>query len=342
MITKIKKLWNKIKNYQNVVGMSSDYRNKIKDGKIIDKKVLRIYVTKKVPESDLPTNQIIPKKINGDETDIVEIGEIFVINMIPQTATDSEKTQRYRPVIPGTSMGNKDITTGTFTWSFVKDGVLVFASNAHVFSPDATLSPEEIQERRILQPGTYDGGTLDDIVAYYKWHKQLYQTDLVSECNVANAISFILNLLSDLFGRKTKIIPIIERKNHIDFAVAKPIVDAKLEFIEDIDLSKIEVIGLWFAGSNQTSIGCKIKYIEEEGYYPVVLKSNYNIHRDLKVGKSGRTTSFTKGEIFDPSAIVNVNFGLGKIIPFEDIFLTKTAIVQGGDSGSLAFSIRRL
>lgn len=40
------------------------------------KQVIKVYVTHKVPESDLKPQEIVPKKLDGWETDVEEIGVV--------------------------------------------------------------------------------------------------------------------------------------------------------------------------------------------------------------------------------------------------------------------------
>ncbi|MEC4748874.1 hypothetical protein [Methylomicrobium sp. Wu6] len=56
----------KIMQIPNVVGIGI--------GKKGDAEVIKVFVTHKVPESALKANQIIPKGLEGYETDVEEIG----------------------------------------------------------------------------------------------------------------------------------------------------------------------------------------------------------------------------------------------------------------------------
>ena len=69
-------IWEKIKDKKNVVGYSKKLRKRIKDGREVEEKVIRIYVSKKVDPARLDLKNLIPKEIEGVPTDVVEIGEM--------------------------------------------------------------------------------------------------------------------------------------------------------------------------------------------------------------------------------------------------------------------------
>jgi hypothetical protein len=89
--------------------------------------------------------------------------------------------------------------------------------------------------------------------------------------------------------------------NLVDAAIAKPIIEN--EVLDEI----IEI------GTVQGT---------EEGFL------------GMSVRKSGRTTSFTTGQITLINATVNVNYGGDRTARFEDQFVSGP-MSQGGDSGSL-------
>lgn len=64
--------------------------------------------------------------------------------------------------------------------------------------------------------------------------------------------------------------------------------------------------------------------------------------KDIKVGdvvyKTGRTTSFTQGQIIAINATVDVNYGGGRLARFRDQIIT-TNMSAGGDSGSLIVTL---
>ncbi len=59
----------------NVVGVAIG--KKVVNGQVVPgKEVIKVFVTRKVPESQLKTDQVIPKTLEGYETDVEEIGII--------------------------------------------------------------------------------------------------------------------------------------------------------------------------------------------------------------------------------------------------------------------------
>lgn len=195
------------------------------------------------------------------------------------------------------------------------------------------MSPEEVRENetRIVQPGKYDDGTLEDLVANYLWHKQINPSG--SRCPVGKIWAGIFNSFSKLLGRKTRLKPVTEEPNRIDFSVALPEdVGYETEFYDDLGKwENLGTLGHWFAGSRQVATGCKIKYIIKEGYEPLVLEPTAP-KMGMKVGKSGRTTCEKWGKITDDSATARVRYGTF-VAEFEDIFMAEP-ILKGGDSGS--------
>jgi hypothetical protein len=99
----IKKLGDKLMKRHNAHGII--VTNKVVNGKITKKKVVQFFVLKKKPEAELLAKELVPKKIKGIETDIVE-------REIPKAL--NVNTSRIRPIQPGYSIGHYLITAGTF------------------------------------------------------------------------------------------------------------------------------------------------------------------------------------------------------------------------------------
>ncbi len=60
--------------YPNVVGVAPGHR--LRDGEPDDEQCLVVYVTNKVPESELGPGEVIPKRIGEVGVDVVGVGEI--------------------------------------------------------------------------------------------------------------------------------------------------------------------------------------------------------------------------------------------------------------------------
>lgn len=317
-------IWEKIKDKKNVIGYSKKFRKRLRDGNEIDEEVIRIYVSAKKDLTDLDLRDIIPKVIDGIPTDIVEIGEIKSLNLHPLT-----HVTRVRPLVAGVSIGNWAITAGTLGW-FFKDGRgrEMIGSNAHVFTDDP-LTPSS-SEKRIVQPGRYDNGSVpDDIVGSYYWHQPLSG----SECVISNAVKDLLNGVSIFFGRKSRFLLTLVEKAKIDFAVAEPSTDFELELFTADECEGF--VGLGFAGSAQASFFCKAQHIEDTGWKPID-KTIMPVNVGETIHKIGRTTEYTSGQVVDDSAFGRVNYGGTSPVEFDDIILT-TAMLEGGDSGDSAW-----
>ena len=314
-----------ILKHKNVVGFSSSLMPKIVKGIETEERAIRVYVKKKLPLSELRKHEIIPTEINGIKTDIVEVGEIKALAY----------TKRIRPIIAGTSIGNYAITAGTLGWFFEKNGEIFLGSNAHVFCENPA---EDIQnEKRIVQPGKYDGGKVpNDIVAEYFWHKKVYPEEQVSTCPVAKIWSGIYNSIAKIFGAKTRLKPVVNEVNLIDFAVAKPTVAFEMTLYNFEPKGKF--VGLGFAGSNTVSLVCKGIHIVKTGYKPVLYKWCDSYPLGMKTEKVGRTTEYTKAQIIDSSAVMKVSYG-SYVVVFNDVIVT-TKLLEPGDSGSSVWEVK--
>jgi hypothetical protein len=321
----------KILPLPNVVGFSKKLQPKIVKGKETETLSIRVYVKKKIPIMILKANEIIPTKVEEIPTDIIEVGEIKALQV--------DKTKKFRPIICGISVGNKAITAGSIGYFFKdKKGNVFLASNAHVLVDDASHSPDQVKELKILQPGPYDiknmGGNVDDpqfLIGLYYWHKQVYPIWNESNCPIGKAWARIYNSMARILGSKTRLKPVVEVVNHIDFALAETEEDYELKF-PDFDYKGKKFIGLYFAGSDSVSIACKVKYMIDEGYVPLDVETAEVIENDI-IQKSGRTTCYGSGRVTDSSAFISaVNYG-NFIASFDDCIITEP-IISGGDSGT--------
>ena len=324
------KQWESIKGKSNVVGYSKRFRKRIRDGVKIDEDVFRVYVSKKVPLSYLKLGDIIPAYlVEGIPTDIVEIGKPTAPP--PGGVLEYEfldVIERVRPLVAGISIGNWSITAGTLGW-FFKDGKgqEVLGSNAHVFAEDPLRSGS--LEKRIVQPGRFDGGTTEDIVAEYLWHEPLGG----SECTPSNLITGTLNAVYRGLGRKTRYTLELNEAYKIDFGVAIP----SVEFSEEIyGVHSYEgFVGLGFAGSDKTSFFCKATSILEAGWSPMNVGIRI-VHIGDLIHKVGRTSEYTSGRVIDDSVHGKVDYGNFNVVEFDDLILTEK-MLEGGDSGSSAW-----
>lgn len=157
----------KILKLCNVVGYGTGKKNKK------GRKCIQVFVTKKLPEKKLNDKDIVPKKINGKLTDVIEIGEVVA-------QIDNKKL--HRPIPIGVSGGHIHTTAGTIGPIVFRESIFVgekelgffgrtkewmkthfpsifskklyWLTNAHV---GAINGNEKIGDP-FVQPGTADGG----------------------------------------------------------------------------------------------------------------------------------------------------------------------------------------
>lgn len=223
---------------------------------------IMIFVTRKIPSGQLKKHQIVPKRINGVVTDVIEVGEMKA----------QSSTSKMRPAAPGASIGHYLITAGTFG-AVVYDktnGQALILSNNHILanSSNGRVLRAKIGDS-ILQPGAIDGGrSSKEIIARLKRYVALKE---------------------------------YPSNNTVDCALAQPL---------SPDLIVPDVIGIGkILGVVSPQLGMEVK-------------------------KSGRTTGLTTGQIRAINATLNVSYGRGRTLRFNNQILT-TNMSAGGDSGSL-------
>lgn len=138
---------------ENVVGVAAGV--KVKKGTPTGEPAVTVLVERKVAKSRLSESALIPAKLDGVPTDVIESGPIrpLLFNAPVQ------------PALPGYSIGHHDITAGTFG-CLVRDirrccgpheegdGDYLILSNNHVLANSGLASVGDL----ILQPGPFDGG----------------------------------------------------------------------------------------------------------------------------------------------------------------------------------------
>jgi len=99
----LKKNRAKLLGLQNVVGVGVGYKQVGEEGS--GEPAFIVEVEKKLPAADLARSHLVPKKIDGLNTDVVEIGVVRMLGV---------RTSRERPCQPGMSIGHYQSTAGTF------------------------------------------------------------------------------------------------------------------------------------------------------------------------------------------------------------------------------------
>jgi hypothetical protein len=266
----------------------------VKGGKQTGEYALVVMVSQKLPLSALMPQAVLPKNVSGVEVDVVEVGELRAL----QT-----RTSRWRPAPGGVSIGHYKITAGTFG-AVVRDrtsGDRLILSNNHVIANSNDAKAGDL----ILQPGPIDGGSAeqDAIAALERFCPIDFGTEPGS-CDTADTYARIGNTFAGWLGSKHRLNSMKSDPlavNLVDAALARPIVDNDI-LDEIIDIGTIQ-------GT-------------ESGYL------------GMSVRKSGRTTSFTTGQVSLINATVEINYGGSRKARFDNQLVTGP-MSQGGDSGSL-------
>ncbi len=220
---------NTLKNYRsqlldqsNVVAAGVGY--KITGGQKTSTLSIVCSVTKKLAASQLSSKDLVPDRLNGTPTDVIETGIIRALQ---------SPTEKHRPAPGGVSIGHRDITAGTLGCLVKKDGRFVILSNNHVL---ANSNAAEIGDP-ILQPGPHDGGRYpDDHIADLEQFIPINITGVPSDCPVATGTANFLNSIARLFGSSVQLQAIDQQatENLVDAAIARPINpdDVKNEILE--------------------------------------------------------------------------------------------------------------
>ena len=330
----IKTLHKQLKEKRGYIGHSNTLLPVIERGKETKQRGIRVYVKKKLPLDYVSKKDLIPRYysdplLGKTRLDVVEIGEVNALKI--------DKTARTRPVSIGLSIGNWLISAGSLgifpvhkaELSHGENKILV-ASNAHVLTPDSSLSPEQIKENRILQPGAYHGKqNPDNVVGEYYWHKQIIPMDM--GCPIGNFVIKVLNFLAKSLGSSTRLSLSRDNVNHIDFAVYKPLVKHVRKIADSSFDEDLPFIGLLFAGSEQVGVICKAEYMVKEGYsFAVPIKKVKE--KDEVIGCS--LWCHYKTVVTDPSATIQVGYKSFQAL-FDDVILVKNEnVIKGGWSGT--------
>lgn len=160
----LKKHQGQLLKYPNVVMVGVG--NKVKDGTNTGELAIIVGVSIKTAPHLLGSKELVPTQIKGHKTDVQEVG---VIKKLEQTA-------KVRPAIPGYSVGHFTITAGTIGLKVydLKTSEPLLLSNNHVLANEDQGKVGDA----ILQPGSYDGGTVanDMIATLLRWVNLTTQT----------------------------------------------------------------------------------------------------------------------------------------------------------------------
>src|SRR5262249_29142907 len=150
----------------NVVGVGLG--TKITNGKPTRQPCVRFYVDRKLGQTAIPPEFVLPSAVNGVPTDVIETGRFVALpaaNPLPAAtplrATIPIQQKRLRPASPGCSIGFQFtgakagfVMAGTFGAVVAAGGARYILSNNHVLADESSLPIGSA----IFQPGLLDHG----------------------------------------------------------------------------------------------------------------------------------------------------------------------------------------
>lgn len=279
---------------RNVVACGIGY--KVSRGIQTDELSLIISVTHKVHRSALAPEDLVPAEVDGIRTDVVETGVLRALE---------GPSDRWRPVVPpGVSVGHYRISAGTFGCLVRRGNDLFILSNNHVLANMNRGRPGD----PILQPGTADGGTMDDQIATLAEFVPLDFGAEEPECPAAGLLTLALNGIAVLLGSSHRLQAVRQTPgvNRVDAALARPL---------SPDLVSNEILYIGAPAGVETAT------------------------LETRVQKTGRTTGYTTGTITQIDATVRIDY-YGPTAIFEGQ-LVASPMSQPGDSGSAVLDERR-
>jgi hypothetical protein len=290
--------WANLMNMPNVVGVGMG--NKTVRGEDTGRTAVVVMVEKKLTERELARNERIPKLLGGTPTDVLEVGEIRLLN----------RRGHNRPAFPGMSIGHFRISAGTFG-ALVRDrrtGRPLILSNNHVVAnaTDGFDGNARIGDA-VLQPGVHDGGTMEQVVGYLERFVPLHREYSRARCTAAMVFEKIVN----------QMLRLIRRNYHI--ALQKGTLVNNL-----VDAAVVRPVSLQAVGADILEVG-RIRGITEA-------------RAGMRVKKSGRSTGLTFGTVQVMQATLKVTISGNQRGMFTDQIVT-TGMSIGGDSGSLVLDM---
>jgi len=189
-----------ILSYPNVVGYSNQLMPRIRRGVVIpEEQCVRIYVSKKLPVSQLKPSEIIPKTVKLEDgrevcTDVVEVGRIKKLQLL-------DPKKKWRPSPTGVSTSRVDEqSAGTIGWFVVdEDGEVYIMSNNHVWAKENLGSRGDL----LIQPGRLDGGDPEKDVLF-----ELYDFVPISFTAGYNTVDVAIATINDMSNTYVSILNI--------------------------------------------------------------------------------------------------------------------------------------
>ncbi len=161
----------------NVVGLGVGYKQV--GGARTDELAVIVYVERKAASGSLRDGERAPGVLEGpaqarvvprepqEEARTLELPDMRVPTDVQEVGRVEAQTfvDRVRPVKPGYSISHFEVTAGTFG-CLVRDVApphdIYILSNNHVLANSNVAAPGDA----VLQPGPFDGGTVEDVIAH--------------------------------------------------------------------------------------------------------------------------------------------------------------------------------
>ncbi|MBM7855187.1 hypothetical protein JOC37_001572 [Desulfohalotomaculum tongense] len=300
----LSKVRDKLLQQRNVVGVGVGH----KEVRSMRTKQLSmvVLVEKKLPPENLKRGHIVPRKVEGIDTDVIEVGRIKML------FGGTERKERIRPAVPGCSVGHYRVSAGTLG-AVVRDrisGEKLILSNNHILANGTNgYDGRAAIGDPILQPGSYDGGNESDRIArlfrFIPINRGIASEQQVS-CPIANGFSMASNALLRVIrpNYQIKVFKKLRQANSVDCALARP---------DRPDLIDNNILGIG-----------EVKGIAEA-------------RPGIPVIKSGRTTGVTTGVVTTIGTSLKVEMDDNEVVLFNDQVTTDLKS-RGGDSGSLVLT----
>ena len=93
-LTAARRAWSHCGGLPNVVGVGLGLKEK--DRTRTDQLAVVVFVTHKIPKEELVSQELVPRKVGGLETDVIEIGEVRLLDS-RTTRTPGPTGDKYRP-----------------------------------------------------------------------------------------------------------------------------------------------------------------------------------------------------------------------------------------------------
>jgi len=191
------------KHYPNVEGVFKGY--KVKDGKRTKTLAVLVCVSKKLSESQLHPQDIVPKVVNVSgrsvKTDIIQTGKFKALTLIDFDG----------PVKSGYSCGHPKVTAGSVGPFANRNGKRCLVTNAHV---GANTNKGKIGDP-LYYPGPYDGGKPENTISHLVATIPIEM--MASNCPIAKAVVSMFNSFAKLLKRRSRLLPPIRQiVNQVD------------------------------------------------------------------------------------------------------------------------------